>query len=243
MNKITTLLLTVLVLTAATLPALALGPVDMQADAGIYSKYVWRGLTVTDDPVAQAGVSGSLMGMGFGIWGNMDLTDANANEMEFNEIDYTLTYGVGLPMATLEFGLIYYDFPNTMVDGTAEIYAHGESSLLFSPSLTIFYDFKEVDGGYILAAASHSVPVNTMFDFELGVSAGYGSADYAAGYYGHNNAGLSDFRVSAALPLKMFPMVEIAPEVIYSNLLGDSKDVAGDDSDALVFGVRASFGF
>lgn len=243
MNKMLTTLAAGLLLILMVSPVLALGPVNLEADAGIYSKYVWRGLIVTDDPVAQAGVSGSLMGMGFGIWGNMDLTDVNANSREFNEIDYTFTYGIGLPIVSVDVGLIYYDFPNSNIDGTGEFFASARSGLLFSPTLSVYYDFKEIKGGYIRAEASHGVPINTIFDFEIGVAVGNGTADYAKGYYGHNKSGLTDYQITASLPLKMFPLVSIKPAISYTNLLGESNDAAVDDSDALVLGVSASFKF
>jgi len=236
----------VLVLVAAAAPALALGPVDVTAELPLYSKYVWRGIVVTDDPVLQPNFSADIMGFGVGLWANMDLTDYNGTETEVNEVDWTLNYGLPMPLLDLNFGLIYYDFPNTEADGTAEFYVSGSAHVLLSPTLEIYYDFKEIDGTYVNASVSHGVPLNPSLNLELGASLGLGDSDYNTGYFGADATGANNFRLSAGVPIHPAPMFTVTPSLAYSTLLGDAKDnvdAMDGEADAFYFGISAAFQF
>ncbi len=246
MRKLILKLTTLLVLVAATAPALALGPLDINAELPLYSKYVWRGGVITNDPVLQPSLSTDIMGFGVGFWANLDLTDYNGTETKFNEIDWTLNYGMPLPLLDLNFGLIYYSFPNTEADATAEIYATGSAHVLLRPTLEIYYDFKEIDGAYVNASVSHGVPLNPSLNLELGASLGFGDGDYNKGYFGAGNAGANNFLLTAGVPFHPAPMFTITPSLNYSTLLGDSKDAvdaANGEADAFFFGISAAFRF
>lgn len=240
-------------------PALAMGPLDVNADLALNSEYVWRGMVVTDDLVLQPAASASVAGIGFGFWGNMDLSDANDTEWKFNEIDYIITYGLSLPMVSFGAGLIYYDFPNTELDSTTELYLTASASVLLSPTLTIYQDIDNIKGAYWEAGVSHGVPLSPMADLELSATLGLGSKGYLAGYFGvipslddpgeftdFTGASMSDFRLSAGVPYKAVPFFTITPAVTYTTLLGDAKDAAeghGADQDAFYLGLTASFSF
>ncbi len=260
--KTALIILSAMILLACANPAAALGPIDASADLGLFSKYVWRGMALTNDPVLQPAVSADIMGFGAGIWGNMDLTDIHRTsddpdglQGKLNEIDYTLRYGISLPLLQFGAGLIHYTYPNTDAGSTTEIFASADANVLFSPSISLFYDIDEIDGGYILFAASHDVPLSPGSDLNVSASLGYGSSDYVQGYFGgllNDKAlttlgtGPTDLQLSAALPYHPLPFVNITPSVVYSTLLGDAKDVtdaAGGDKDAFFFGVTAHLGF
>ena len=77
--------------------------VEVDAEALVVSKYVWRGLEVNEDPVLQPALTVTYGGFSFNIWGNMDLTDFGEDECvytsdcesragQFTEIDLTLDY-------------------------------------------------------------------------------------------------------------------------------------------------------
>ena len=65
-------------------------PLSCGAEAGIYSKYIWRGLEVNDKGVSQPEVWVSLYGFEAGVWGNLELTDTLENKGKFIEVDYSL---------------------------------------------------------------------------------------------------------------------------------------------------------
>ena len=53
-------------------------------------------------------------------------------------------------------GVIHYDF-----DGgdTQEIYLTGSLAVLLNPSLSLYYDIDEGEGGFAVLAVSHAIPV------------------------------------------------------------------------------------
>ncbi len=260
--KIVMMTIVATLLFACLSPVLAMGPVDASAQVGLFSKYIWRGIALTDDPVLQPSVSADILGFGAEIWGNMDLTDIHGTtenpdgqKNQLNEIDYTLYYGISLPLLQFKAGLIHYSFPKTDLSSTTEIFASAAANVLLSPRFSFFYDIDEIDGGYILMEAAHDVTLNPGSDLNLSASLGYGSADYVQGYFGELLAtkalttlgtGPTDLQITAALPYHPFPFITVTPAVTYSTLLGDAKDVtdaAGASKDAFFFGVTAGFSF
>lgn len=248
MKKTLLALLALLTLLTLALPALAFGPLDINAELPFLSQYVWRGQVVNSEAVLQPNFFTGIMGFGVGFWGNMDLTDVYGNQGQFSEQDFTINYGLPLPLPLLDidFGLIYYDFPNTDTSSTAEIYVTGSASVLLHPTLEIYYDFKEIDGTYVNASISHPVALSPTLDLDLGASLGYGTADYTKGYFGVDTAGMNNFLLDASVPLHPIPFFTVTPSLAYSTLLGDAKDAVDNhhgDTDAVYFGLSVSFVF
>ena len=77
-----------LLLINTSLPALAFGPLDIDAELPYVSQYVWRGIVANPDPVLQPSLSASILGFNVGFWGNVDLTDIYGKKGEFTEIDW-----------------------------------------------------------------------------------------------------------------------------------------------------------
>ncbi len=259
MKKILLLSLISLLTLTTTVPALALGPIDLDAELALNSQYVWRGMICNPDAVLQPGLSGSILGMGIGFWGNIDTSDINGNEWEFNEIDWTASYGISLPLISLDFGLIHYTFPNTEISSTTEFYASAEAGVILSPTMAIYYDFDEIDGSYIEASISHDVAFSPALNLELGAGIGFGSEGYVKGYFGGSgfsfpelpgfeepSFGMTDYHFSAGMPFDSIPFFTITPAVTYTSLLSDAKDLTGvddGDTDAFFYGITAAFSF
>lgn len=238
--------LTLLILISTALPVLALGPLDVDADLTFMSKYVWRGMVANPEAVLQPSISASILGIGFGFWGNMDLTDIYNNSGEFTEIDWIASYGIPLPFVDLDFGIIYYDFPQSDASSTAEAYISGSMGILLSPTLSIYYDFKDVDGTYIDAGISYPVALGPDLNLDLGASLGFGDSGYNESYFGMDSGGMTNFLLSASVPFESIPFFTITPSVNYSTQLGDAKDSTDEfdgDSDAFFYGLSATFSF
>ena len=238
--------LVLLMLISTALPALALGPLDANADLTYMSKYVWRGMVANPEAVLQPGLSASFLGFGIGFWGNMDLTDIYDSSGEFTEIDWIASYSLPLPLFDLDFGFIYYDFPTSDAAATTEAYISASMGVLLSPSLAIYYDFKEVDGTYVNAAISHGVAMGPEIDLELGASLGFGDSGYNESYFGIDSGGMTDFLFTASVPFQLIPFFTVTPSVNYSTQMGDAKDSTDayeGDSDAFFYGLSASFAF
>jgi hypothetical protein len=99
--------------------------VDFEITADFFSKYIWRGQNLNDDPVFQSGFSASYRGLTAAIWGNMDLTNINGNSGDFSELDYCLDYSSevpGIKGVGYSIGAAYYTFPGTTTKDTTELY-------------------------------------------------------------------------------------------------------------------------
>jgi len=237
-------LLTVLAITAA--PALALGPLDVDASVGLHSKYVWRGQIATPDPVVQPSLDVGIMGLTVGIWSNIDLTDANDRKLSPLETDYSVGYKLSLPLVSIGAGFIYYDYPESVGPNTSEFYASAEANVLLSPHVAIYRDVDQIKGTYVNVGAAYEKPLAETADFRLAADYGYGSEGYRTGYFGVATAGASDLLISASVPWKGLPFLTVEPHVSWATLLGDAKtswDNLGLDTNTVFFGVTASVGF
>ncbi len=237
-------LLTALVITAA--PALALGPLDVDASVGLHSKYVWRGQIATPDPVLQPSLELGVMGLSVGVWSNVDLTDVNNRKTSLLETDYTVGYALSLPLVSLGAGFIYYDYPTSVANSTSEVYVNAEANVLLSPHAAIYHDVDQVKGTYVSVGGAYDYGLAETVALRLGADLGYGSEGYQTGYFGVAKAGASDLLISASLPWHGLPFVTIEPHVSWATLLGDAKTAtkdAGKDTDTVFVGVTASVNF
>ena len=256
-----------LALMAVAAPALALGPLGINAEVALNSKYVWRGQTLAPDPVLQPGLKVSFLGFGLGAWGNMDTSDFNGTKSQFNEIDYTLSYDLALPFISAGAGAIYYDFPNTDFEATAEVYIYASVNVILSPKVIVFQDVDTYKGAYWELSIGHGFELSPGADLDLTGGLGLGSKSYLEGYFGwtggdlsnpnqvtnFTGASMSNFYITASLPYRAFPFFTFTPMISYSSLMGDAKDAVNAtnednprseiDPDAFVFGMKISFNF
>lgn len=234
---------------------LAMGPVDLNAEVGYFGRYLWRGMTLQDTPVVQPEIAAGFGGLGLSLWGNLDADDADGTR-GFDEYDITLSYGVGLPVASLDFGFIYYALPEASEQNTAEAFASASAGVLFSPTLSVYRDVDQVDGWYWEAAVSHGLPLSPAAGVEVAARLGAGSDRYLAGYFptavskalekGTTASSLTDLAFTMAVPWHPTPLATVTPSVTWSTLMDDasaSVEEAGGDSDSLVWGVSAAVSF
>ena len=235
--------------------AAAMGPVDLNAEVGYFGRYLWRGQVVTDNAVVQPEVSAGLGGFGLSLWGNLDADKADGAS-GFNEYDLTMSYGVGLPLASFDLGVVYYALPDASDQNTAEAFASARAGVMFSPSLTVYRDVDKVDGWYWQAGVDHGVMLTPGTSVELAARLGAGSDRYLAGYFpgaygkaletGTTANFLTDASFSVAVPWHPTPLSTVTPSLSWSTLLDDagtSIEDAGGKPDHLVWGVRAAVSF
>ncbi len=224
---------------------------DVEVTAAHYSKYIWRGQNLNDDPVFQTAVSVSYGSLGAGIWGNMDLTNINGNTGDFSEIDYSLDYSAAMPGLEgigYSLGVIYYDFPGTAASATAELYWALNFDLPLSPSITSYHDVDEADGTYVSFAVGRAIEKiaelgsDIWVAMEIGASLGWGSASYNRYYWATPQSRLNDLVLSVSFPIEIAGWTS-APSVNYVTLVSNDirdSDMYGTDSDFLFVGIGIS---
>jgi len=221
--------------------------IGVDSGAAILSKYVWRGILLTDDPVLQPGITVGYCGFSGNVWGNMDLGDVNGNNGEFNELDFTADYSAECGGYGLSAGIIHYAFPNTDYDPTTEFYVSLTTPYTKGASLTVYHDIGEADGTYTTLGYDASIPLGGITSMNIGGSLGYCSSNIAVFYYGCDGMRWSDIAVTIGVPFEFGNHVSVTPVITFSSILNgtirDVFDEQGRDSDNLVFGVSASASF
>jgi hypothetical protein len=196
------------VLASALLLAGALAaPVQAQTEAGVdlglFSSYVWRGLSLTNKPVAQPAIYLSIpagnASITLGGWANIDLgkyDDPNDDISEsgglssFNFAEFDPYAEVSFPVGktTLTGGITAYIYPNDIPPGaiglnsdfnTVELYGKAALDVLLSPQLSVYYDVDKVKGAYIEGSISHSFPASEKVSVDLGALAGFSAGQDA----------------------------------------------------------------
>jgi hypothetical protein len=245
-----TILFCMCVLFGSSLIVLAQDKVEFGFTSDFYSKYIWRGQVLDNKWVLQPSISASAYGFTGSIWGNMDLSDESKivpdNAGEFSEFDFTFDYTAAVPgIENLNFslGVIYYRFPNQIYHPTTEIYVGlGLSDEIFSPSITVYRDIDEIDGGYVQAGIGHTfekiyvMNEQCYCDLQLNSSIGWGNAAYNRGYFNEDGSAFNDLMVNMELPFYINSWT-ISPSVSFSAVLGSDIRRATDKSDNVWIGI------
>lgn len=217
----------------------------LSIDEGIYSKYIWRGIVLNDDPVFQGSLTLGYGNWSLNIWHNTDTSNENGESGDTSEIDYTLSYATKIKEdISLELGLIYYDFPHaTGLTSTREIYASVTWDKVFlTPTLSVYYDIGRGNGFYVNASVSHSVKLTETLNLDIAAGIGAASQEMFEEYYGpENQTDFTDANIAFSVPFK-FKKITITPSIQYTTLLGEA-DLAGSSSDNVMTSLAFGYEF
>ncbi len=218
---------------------------EVDGELGVFSKYVWRGQLLTDDPVLQPAATLSYGGWSFGVWANMDLGDVNDDEFQFTEVDLTLEYVHTIidadPAVNLFAGVTGYLFPSSGADATAELYFGMGVSAPANPRFTLYYDVLEIEGLYATIDVHQDIPLPVgVLTVKAGL--GWGDEHYNEGYWGVGGGAFNDFRISASWLLEAGGL-GIKPSVAYTVVLDDDIADTLKRDDHVIFGLTLSRSF
>ncbi|MGZ8756195.1 MAG: hypothetical protein ACXW15_13520, partial [Acidimicrobiia bacterium] len=230
-------------------------PVHAQATFGVdldlFSSYVWRGLSLTNKPVAQPAVWVSFpagnASVTVGGWANVDLGkyDDPADDISesggssaFNLAEFNPYAEVSFPVgrATLTGGATGYIYPNdelapndfgllTSDANTVEIYGKVGLDTPLSPELSIYYDVDKIKGAYFEGSVSHSLAASENVSIDLGAlagfSAGQGISDDPDESSNFDDDGFTHLELSAGVPFTA-GIFSITP-VLHLVITGDER--------------------
>jgi len=215
------------------------------AEAGLYSKYVWRGLLIGDDPVVQGSVTAVNGDFSLNVWGNLDLTDVHDTENELNEVDITpdFTHRIketGVPL-DLSLGAIAYLFPATDTGTILEVYAALSADVFLEPAITVRREVRRFDYTYVSLDVGHTFDFG-CWELELDGGVGWGNARWHEASDGKRGAGLHDvsMSVAAVIPRGRWSFV---PKIWYSSLLGSELRGTVDKPDLWVAALIVDYSF
>jgi uncharacterized protein Gcw-chp len=218
----------------------AAAQVTVGADVGLFSDYVWRGITYTNKFVIQpdayvtfpTGPATFTAGGWFNIEpGKYDGTDdisEGGGESSFDvaEFDWWGEFNYPVQKANLTLGATGYVFPNdfgfTSDFNTVEIYGKVALSVPLSPKIAAWYDVDKVKGLYAEGSISHTIqPKDQKFSVVLGALAGFNAGQDAdqnaagvpqADFFNFADDGFTHLDLSAAVPFTAGPL-SISPAV------------------------------
>ena len=142
----------------------------INATAGFYTDYIFRGKTVYDGTSIQPSVTAfydleSLGVIGGNVWFQLP-GETNEPPEKFREVDYTLFYDFTMDIATLSLGHIWYTFPGEE-EGfieTQEFYVGVSADVPLNPSLTFYNDYDEAEYQYYTLRLSESFSFPSVTD-------------------------------------------------------------------------------
>jgi hypothetical protein len=229
-----TRLLSATALSATVALTLALAPPAAHAEGpagegsfsvAFASRYVWRGQTLSKGFVAQPTVGITLGGFSANLWSNIDLDSGEEDDdgVVMNETDLTLSYTMPVGPVSVNGGFIHYDW-----DGgdTQEIYLTAALTTVLNPTLSLYYDIDDGEGGFAVLAVSQAIPVGPI-SLTAGGSVGFNLGNKAMGLSagGEDFTGLYYGEISLATSIPLFGHVSLDPRVAYSTALGsDGED-------------------
>ena len=242
----------------------AQGQTEVGAQLDLFSSYVWRGVSLTNKPVAQPDLWVSFpagnASITAGGWANIDLgkyDDPNNDISEsgglsaFNLSEFNpyaeVSFGTG--KATLTGGIVGYFYPNDLTDdsnggynsdiNTWELYGKVGFDVPLAPELSIYYDIDKVKGAYFEGAVSHSVALGESHTLDLGgvvgLNAGQGIDSDAS--FNFSDDGLTHVDLSAGLPLTA-GVFSITPVLHFQLSADDATKVTSptNESDVKLWG-------
>jgi uncharacterized protein (TIGR02001 family) len=195
------------------------------ASFNVASRYVWRGQTLSEGFVLQPSITATWGGFSANLWSNVDLdaVEEDDDSIAMNETDLTLSYGGSVGPVALTAGVIHYDFDGA---DTQEAFLTAGLDTMLSPSLTVYYDFDEGDGAFVVLAISQDIAVTEAIGLTAGASLGVNFKDAAMGQDadGEDFTGLYYGEVSLGTSIPVYGNLSIDPRVAYAFGLGDGKD-------------------
>jgi len=242
----------VIIMTIAALTAGIVSAASVDTDIGVYSKYIWRGQVLDDQPVVQGGVTVTHeKGFYANVWGNYSLSDDYGPD-GLNEVDYTVGFAGTVDALDYDVGYIYYSFPNTTLPSTGEIYGGvALNNLIVTPSLYVYYDVDEANGFYVIGDLNYGKDLSEALSMEAGVSVAWASANFNQFYYagsGHTGSSLSDSKLYTGLSYAISESLSLSASLSYSffpdSVAGAASDATFDgSSDNLYGGVSLAYSF
>lgn len=218
----------------------------------VMSNYVWRGQKLSNSWVIQPSVGITYGSFDANIWANYDsdsVIDEGDGHGEFTETDLTVSYTYSIDKLALTAGYIYYALTGT--NDTQEIFISSTYDMFLNPSLTIYYDYDEGQGAFIIASIGHSFNFIKDIPLEVSTSASYNINNKVMGFDedGNDFSNFYNAELSTSLSIQLSDVISVTPRVAYSfPLSNDAKEALSaisDDGDRDIFygGINLTLSF
>ncbi|MFC1587058.1 hypothetical protein ACFL54_02005 [Planctomycetota bacterium] len=228
---------------------------SLSMDTTYSSKYIWRGINLNNDPVIWPSLEFSYNGLTASIWSSIETTNYNKYENygdtagECTEVDLSINYSFCWQDLEFSIGAINYQYPNTGLDSTTELYGMISLKSFLCPTIELYKDIEEIDGIYSCFSINHSfteiwqLSESVCMSIDLCASIGYGSKNHNECNYETSKATFTDYSLSLAIPVDVGDYWTITPSINYSSLLDKNirYNMENDDNIWFSFSISLSF--
>ena len=228
------------------------------ADSTIVSQYVWHGIVFNNEPVWQPYLEFGINGLSVNLWFNYELTDNliypdGPGEHEFTEADWTITYAGAVEGITYSIGFLNYNYVNTGINSTSEIFFSLGLDNEFAPTVTVYRDIDQAEGLYAkmreiqqvtpsrLQASSMMVTLPMMVTLSLFSSFGYGDNDHNKHYWGLDEDIALDLLISGSLSIALNENWSITPVAYFTSVFTEEIRDVVEDPDNFIASVSLTF--
>jgi hypothetical protein len=214
------------------------------ASVDAMSNYVWRGQKLSNSWVIQPSVGITYSGFDVNLLANYDsdLTKIGSTESghgKINETDLTLSYSFSKDKFNFTAGYIYYALEGA--NDTQELFFSTGYDVLLNPALTLYYDYDEGNGAFIVASIGHSFDLRNDIPLEVGASASYNIKNKVMGFDkdGDDFNNFYNAELSSSITILITKTLSVIPKAAYSfPLSNDAKEAissTSDDGDKNIF--------
>jgi hypothetical protein len=214
----------------------------------VRSRYVFRGLALSEGFVVQPTLSLVKRGYTFSVFGNLNGSRKSGlleGPRQLNEVDYTFTKSFEKGKTTLEPGFVYYDYPTNTYDKTGEFSFNlsrrvGTATLFFNNNL----DILEYEGAYfgeIGVSQEHAFSERTTGAATL--SLGFANGKFNQVNIGSDKSAWNMLGLGASFTYQLNSRLYLRPHLNYTRILDFDLRNELDEPDVLEGGVALGFDF
>jgi uncharacterized protein (TIGR02001 family) len=237
-------LITAALIASLATTALAEDKVTGSAYVAPTSKYIFRGLDLSDNQwVVQGGVDLNYKNFTLSYWSNMQTRGtANYKRSDLTETDITLNYSyTPIELLTFNVGNTYYSFDSATVLDTNELYLKTTLNTLLSPTFAAYWDWDESTktGMFYTLSVGHTFELMKTLGLNLGALASYNLGNPSASV-AYNK--LHNYELSAGLDYTLTDKIKISPSFLYSNAFNKTAREAGVHHEGVV-SIKTAFIF
>jgi hypothetical protein len=239
---------------------------EVGAQLDLFSSYVWRGVTLTNKPVAQPDLWVSFPGgnasITIGGWSSIDLGKYDDPENDISQSGglSSFNYAEFDPYAEVSFttgkasitgGVVGYIYPNDLDEATNggldsesntwEAYGTVGFDVPLAPELSIYYDFDKVSGAYFEGGVSHSLALGESHTLDLGGLVGFNlgqgfSEDDESFNFDDDGMTHADFSAGVSLTAGAFSITPVLHLQVNVDEATKFHSPTGDGSDVKLWG-------
>ena len=174
-----------------------------QVSLDFKTRYIWRGfdLNPNNKPVLQPSVTFGLGDSGFALnfWGSFSFENKSVNETDITlSYEFSQMKNLSLSVGFIHYGWYFVDDFKFKDNTTQEIYVTaGLPEVPFNPTLTLYYDFNNGDGVYLVLGISRGLKLTENVSLDLSAALGYNGGMWV------EESGFSDLDLLASIPFKI----------------------------------------